>query len=549
MGLNGSRVPSPDQPPPLPSPQGQQRERRRRRRNRHRDTPREDVPSPAQSPRSHSPHSSGDPFEDHQSNPARGTRRPGGGPVSSYFSSPGDSRIAEATTEGHCVFFESIEGESVALVFVRPGCLERIVGDEWRGVVHGIAIADSDVSSGLKLVDYAGRDIVVPAEEDQELLRLLSHAASLAVQAHVPHSLGAYLVPVDPRPLPVTAPPPAAPPAPPETREDYMLWTAATPLPPGTAQRGPNSRGASPPASAPPSPRTATSSLTAAQARGDSVQWHHGGNEGPRVLLLHLWGRMELYAAYSEGGTPEWLLSVRSIDFDRTSGGPVLRLAHAGGLRSEPLRVETWQRDLGLIGRLADKAGVRHSLWWRIARPSVQSDNAAGSDRWECPACTYSNPAGGVCRMCGAIRPEPAAGLDGDGENEPSDDELEELASFRRPPCGFSQHGSATSRPCSRLSLSASSARHSPQGAVNPLTAAGRQSPGAQSTPQLLRASSGSQLADCPPGRECAACQRRQRSTVLMPCKHLCVCSACASALRHCPECRGPVTHHLEVWV
>ncbi|KAJ9445387.1 RING finger protein B [Diplonema papillatum] len=55
-----------------------------------------------------------------------------------------------------------------------------------------------------------------------------------------------------------------------------------------------------------------------------------------------------------------------------------------------------------------------------------------------------------------------------------------------------------------------------------------------------------------PPGlgrkRCCTECRRRHCNTVLMPCKHLGACTACAARLTHCPLCTSPVTHRLDVY-
>eukprot|EP01138_Halocafeteria_seosinensis_P005156 gb/GECG01005271.1/.p1 GENE.gb/GECG01005271.1/~~gb/GECG01005271.1/.p1 ORF type:complete len:510 (+),score=56.42 gb/GECG01005271.1/:1-1530(+) len=52
----------------------------------------------------------------------------------------------------------------------------------------------------------------------------------------------------------------------------------------------------------------------------------------------------------------------------------------------------------------------------------------------------------------------------------------------------------------------------------------------------------------------CVICRRNQRSTVLLPCRHLCLCAKCArtasdgSRLKHCPMCRNPITLVLPVF-
>lgn len=52
---------------------------------------------------------------------------------------------------------------------------------------------------------------------------------------------------------------------------------------------------------------------------------------------------------------------------------------------------------------------------------------------------------------------------------------------------------------------------------------------------------------------ECVVCQDRSRSVVLMPCRHLCLCTQCCSAIlastRLCPVCRQEINASTEVFV
>ncbi|KAJ9458835.1 putative E3 ubiquitin-protein ligase LOG2 [Diplonema papillatum] len=47
---------------------------------------------------------------------------------------------------------------------------------------------------------------------------------------------------------------------------------------------------------------------------------------------------------------------------------------------------------------------------------------------------------------------------------------------------------------------------------------------------------------------ECCVCLEEAKNTVLMPCRHLCVCSGCAQILTQCPLCRFAVLHRFEVF-
>jgi len=50
---------------------------------------------------------------------------------------------------------------------------------------------------------------------------------------------------------------------------------------------------------------------------------------------------------------------------------------------------------------------------------------------------------------------------------------------------------------------------------------------------------------------ECVICMTEARNTVVIPCRHMCLCHQCAEVLRHqsnkCPICRGPVRSLLKI--
>nr|BAC41920.1 unknown protein [Arabidopsis thaliana] len=52
-------------------------------------------------------------------------------------------------------------------------------------------------------------------------------------------------------------------------------------------------------------------------------------------------------------------------------------------------------------------------------------------------------------------------------------------------------------------------------------------------------------------GKECVVCLSEPRDTTVLPCRHMCMCSGCAKALRFqtnlCPVCRQPVEMLLEI--
>lgn len=50
--------------------------------------------------------------------------------------------------------------------------------------------------------------------------------------------------------------------------------------------------------------------------------------------------------------------------------------------------------------------------------------------------------------------------------------------------------------------------------------------------------------------RLCVICQEKDKSVVLLPCRHLCLCEVCSAHddLAHCPLCRRPIAHRISVF-
>ncbi|KAF8392474.1 hypothetical protein HHK36_022816 [Tetracentron sinense] len=56
---------------------------------------------------------------------------------------------------------------------------------------------------------------------------------------------------------------------------------------------------------------------------------------------------------------------------------------------------------------------------------------------------------------------------------------------------------------------------------------------------------------DNDPGKECVICLTEPKDTAVLPCRHMCMCSECAKALRlqsnKCPICRQPIQELIEI--
>jgi RING finger protein 26 len=48
----------------------------------------------------------------------------------------------------------------------------------------------------------------------------------------------------------------------------------------------------------------------------------------------------------------------------------------------------------------------------------------------------------------------------------------------------------------------------------------------------------------------CVVCQENEKSVVLLPCRHLCLCAVCAEhdLLTMCPLCREAIVHKISVF-
>ena len=49
--------------------------------------------------------------------------------------------------------------------------------------------------------------------------------------------------------------------------------------------------------------------------------------------------------------------------------------------------------------------------------------------------------------------------------------------------------------------------------------------------------------------RECVVCMNAQRTTMLRPCGHVCVCSECAEAVSTCPLCRQSIADRIRAFL
>lgn len=47
----------------------------------------------------------------------------------------------------------------------------------------------------------------------------------------------------------------------------------------------------------------------------------------------------------------------------------------------------------------------------------------------------------------------------------------------------------------------------------------------------------------------CIVCLAAERNSLLLPCRHLVLCSACAAKVSACPLCRAPVLDTVSCWL
>ena len=72
-------------------------------------------------------------------------------------------------------------------------------------------------------------------------------------------------------------------------------------------------------------------------------------------------------------------------------------------------------------------------------------------------------------------------------------------------------------------------------------------------SPQNATAAARRRISSASPDRKltelCSRCNKLPCTTVLIPCRHLCLCACCATDAGKCPICSEMVTHNLQVWV
>ncbi|KAK7332284.1 hypothetical protein VNO80_29034 [Phaseolus coccineus] len=68
-----------------------------------------------------------------------------------------------------------------------------------------------------------------------------------------------------------------------------------------------------------------------------------------------------------------------------------------------------------------------------------------------------------------------------------------------------------------------------------------------------IASSSAADFDDNDPGKECVICMTEPKDTAVLPCRHMCMCSECANALRiqsnKCPICRQSIEEFIEIKV
>ena len=237
------------------------------------------------------------------------------------------------------------------------------------------------------------------------------------------------------------------------------------------------------------------------------------------------------------------------------------------------------------LGELCDNALVTHNMWCldEVTRPQT----------WPCPACLFKNNDSDQCKVCGASRPQ--VNLVSTPVATPS------LSHIFTPPPGVSvTPGKAFLPPPMNLDPSPGPLKVirnlaspilspttlpdiSPEVAVSGYTlppsldpgfrkfALGRENRACSPSSSFsdddydddcdIISTESEEGAPLSPGRElvqdvsqtkikeCCVCLSSLKNTVLMPCRHLCICSSCGPIITVCPLCHKGVTHRLQVWV
>eukprot|EP01062_Namystynia_karyoxenos_P062142 TRINITY_DN55070_c0_g1_i1.p2 TRINITY_DN55070_c0_g1~~TRINITY_DN55070_c0_g1_i1.p2 ORF type:complete len:531 (+),score=117.10 TRINITY_DN55070_c0_g1_i1:80-1672(+) len=475
---------------------------------------------------------------------------------------PPPAAVTAARSRGDCVQLKH-QGSQVVLCLCKRRRLEHLEGPpgatvlRWRRAVQSLVVCVPEESKVVLRCNDLNADIAEIPERGLPLLRLLARLQRLAVRAAVPHSLwpavdragitqdGAQVVATRclecgellaeaPTFCPVTG-----------AIHSQFGWTpedheGAAQLARAVAQeQGQNLSG-----------RPPDEEMREAVSRDDWVEYAVEGGSRHRLVYVRS-GRLEKYV------NGEWDRPVSSLEVPHV-GSRALRDTHLTVVSGCLLPPASCQDVLSRVAQLADRAQVPHNLWDHVRRGSDAGPPQAGQRfRAQRPPSVsdsqmlhqgeatsmrvrrrLSGPSEGATTPASRPARSPPFPVErminspgGPGDSGPS-------RTPERPPFDDAAElgGSVLVLPAAAIPFCGN---HSSC------------SVGDHPDPQAEDVGDDCLVNGWKHGiaEECCVCLEEQKNTVLMPCRHLCVCSHCAQVLTHCPLCRFDVCHRLEVWV
>eukprot|EP01063_Lacrimia_lanifica_P004506 TRINITY_DN1252_c0_g1_i1.p1 TRINITY_DN1252_c0_g1~~TRINITY_DN1252_c0_g1_i1.p1 ORF type:complete len:434 (+),score=107.83 TRINITY_DN1252_c0_g1_i1:127-1428(+) len=336
---------------------------------------------------------------------------------------PKSSCVSTALESAETVTFHEANGDAVAFACCRSGAVEKIVNRKWACAVSvivplvslrgaepckgpaGVRAEEGLEAPGepprLQLVTRKGAVLCTPVEHGRELLRRVSALVALCDAAAVRHSLDPFVISDAAEAtggggggdgictdcnvaVGLHGPFVCA-----HTGRYHRgpEWGGpAVPLLPSGAQQGC------------PSPsrtrRCTRDEILQALARDETLSVETPG--GATKLVLKMEGRLEVYSP-----TNEWMYSAQRV---MVSGAELCMqlMCHETGIYKYSIR-NVRPQALHSIGRLADRAKVGHNVWNELEYDAPHHEERHA---FVCPACTYRNASGAVCRLCQAARPD-----------------------------------------------------------------------------------------------------------------------------------------------
>eukprot|EP01060_Flectonema_neradi_P020942 TRINITY_DN2843_c2_g1_i1.p1 TRINITY_DN2843_c2_g1~~TRINITY_DN2843_c2_g1_i1.p1 ORF type:complete len:485 (+),score=102.53 TRINITY_DN2843_c2_g1_i1:76-1530(+) len=460
-------------------------------------------------------------------NHRQGRRRsgsPSGRRRSRRRDAPPQAAVTAAQSRGDVVTFTGGAGQQISMCLCKPRRLEYILEGQWVRAIENISASlDPD---GIDLCTDNGEVLTDLPQRDSGLLRILGGLARLATRASVPHDLwrdvreaGIEVAHTNTDSCYYCSRPLATAPA-------FCTVTGRLhPVPPFQGWE----------------PVPPEEALSAAEEREDFVIFENEMGVEHKLVFVNV-GRLEKFVA------GEWKRPITRLEVPHV-GARTLRDYHVAAPAGCMLKADGIKDLLAEIAVLADRAAVDHNLWEHSSPPALCRD--CRKPLHLAPVCPETN------------QPHVATSVESPASTQvrsPIPNNLNDNGSLRvrRRLSGPSEHPTTPQvTPLSPTSpLPVEGGNGSPPALLPPSVSDQTNCNQNNNLNLTLETVEGDEQHDQDHvdhvhgivSEECCVCLEEPKNTVLMPCRHLCVCSGCAQILTQCPLCRFVVVHRFEVF-